>query len=76
MNPVSVLEPKLDPQDREVLCSAMRHCSATPNISKDGRASSCCATNRIWTLQIRWQNACSGLRAEKNRCSLHMLNRP
>ncbi|UVL34325.1 hypothetical protein LOY43_25905 [Pseudomonas sp. B21-041] len=38
MNPVSVLEPKLDPQDREVLCSAMRHCSATPNISKDGKS--------------------------------------
>lgn len=51
MNPVSVLEPKLDPQDREVLCSAMCHCSATPNISKDGKSlKQSCVAQRLGEL--------------------------
>lgn len=36
-NPVGILKPKLGPQDRKVLCSAICYCSGTPNISQDGR---------------------------------------
>lgn len=37
VNPVGVLEPKLDPQDKKVLCSAICYCSSTPNVSQDGK---------------------------------------
>ena len=33
VNTVGVLEPKLDPQDKNVLCSAICYCSSTPNVS-------------------------------------------
>lgn len=36
-NPVGILKPKLDPQDKNVLCSAICYCSSTPNISQDGK---------------------------------------
>lgn len=36
-NPVGVLDPKLDPQDKRVLCSAVCFCESTPNISEDGK---------------------------------------
>lgn len=36
-NPVGVLEPRLDPQDKKVLCSAICYCSSTPNVSQDGK---------------------------------------
>lgn len=36
-NPVGILKPKLDPQDKQVLCSAICYCSSTPNISQDGK---------------------------------------
>ncbi|MGY2293277.1 VRR-NUC domain-containing protein [Pseudomonas sp. SDO528_S397] len=36
-NAVGILEPKLDPQDKKVLCSAVCYCSSTPNISRDGK---------------------------------------
>lgn len=36
-NPVDLLEPKLDPRDKKVLCSAICYCSTTPNISQDGK---------------------------------------
>ncbi|UQY34199.1 VRR-NUC domain-containing protein [Pseudomonas fulva] len=36
-NPVGILQPKLDPQDRKVLCSAICYCSSTPNVSQNGR---------------------------------------
>ena len=34
---VRVAEPKIDPTDKKVLCSAMCHCNKAPNIGKDGR---------------------------------------
>lgn len=37
INPVGILKPKLDPQDKNVLCSAICYCSGTPNISQDGK---------------------------------------
>lgn len=37
INPVGILEPKLDPQDKKVLCSAICYCSTTPNVSQNGR---------------------------------------
>ncbi len=37
-NPVGTLEPRLDPQDKKVLCSAVCHCSSTPNLSQDGKS--------------------------------------
>lgn len=37
INPVGILEPKLSPQDKNVLCSAICYCSSTPNISRDGK---------------------------------------
>lgn len=37
INPVDLLEPKLDPRDKKVLCSAICYCSTTPNISQDGK---------------------------------------
>lgn len=36
-NPVGILDPNLDPQDKMVLCSAVCYCSSTPNISQDGK---------------------------------------
>ena len=37
INPVGILEPKLDPQDKKVLCSAICYCSTTPSVSQNGR---------------------------------------
>lgn len=37
-NPVGPLESRLDPQDKKVLCSAVCHCSSTPNLSQDGKS--------------------------------------
>ena len=52
MNPVSVLEPKLDPRDRKVLCSAMCYCRTKPNISTDGKKSlkQACVAQRLLEL--------------------------
>lgn len=36
-NPLNILEPKLAPQDKKVLCSAICYCSSTPNVSQDGK---------------------------------------
>lgn len=47
-NPVGTLEPRLDPQDKKVLCSAVCHCSSTPNLSQDGKASSRRAWHSGW----------------------------
>lgn len=51
INPVGVLEPKLDLQDLKVLCSAICYCSATPNISRDGRSlKQACVAQRLGEL--------------------------
>lgn len=34
---VSINQPRLDPQDKKVLCSAMCFCQATPNQAVDGK---------------------------------------
>ncbi|WP_272016601.1 VRR-NUC domain-containing protein [Pseudomonas aeruginosa] len=50
-NPVGILEPKLDPQDKQVLCSAICHCSSTPNVSQDGRnLKQACVAQRLGEL--------------------------
>ncbi|WP_311968365.1 VRR-NUC domain-containing protein [Pseudomonas baltica] len=51
INPVGILEPKLDPQDKKVLCSAICYCSATPNVSRDGRSlKQACVAQRLGEL--------------------------
>lgn len=37
-HPVGVQTPKLAPQDKKVLCSAVCYCSSTPNTSVDGKS--------------------------------------
>lgn len=49
--PVGILQPKLDPQDKRVLCSAICYCSSTPNISQDGRSlKQACVAQRLGEL--------------------------
>jgi hypothetical protein len=51
INPVGILEPKLDPQDKKVLCSAICYCSATPNVSQDGKnLKQACVAQRLGEL--------------------------
>ena len=51
INPVGILEPKLDPQDKKVLCSAICYCSATPNVSQDGKSlKQACVAQRLGEL--------------------------
>ncbi|MGE7955069.1 VRR-NUC domain-containing protein [Pseudomonas sp. NPDC089530] len=51
INPVGILEPKLDPQDKQVLCSAICYCSATPNVSQDGKSlKQACVAQRLGEL--------------------------
>ncbi|CAI9007524.1 VRR-NUC domain-containing protein [Pseudomonas chlororaphis] len=51
INPVGILEPKLDPQDKQVLCSAICYCSATPNVSHDGKnLKQACVAQRLGEL--------------------------
>lgn len=50
-NPVGTLEPRLDPQDKKVLCSAVCHCSSTPNLSQDGKSlKQACVAQRLGEL--------------------------
>ncbi|QXH49824.1 VRR-NUC domain-containing protein [Pseudomonas fakonensis] len=50
-NPVGILEPNLDPQDKMVLCSAVCYCSSTPNISQDGKSlKQACVAQRLGEL--------------------------
>lgn len=50
-NPVRTGQPELDPQDKRVLCSAVCYCSATPNISQDGRnLKQACVAQRLGEL--------------------------
>ena len=47
-NPVGTLESRLDPQDKKVLCSAVCHCSSTPNLSQDGKSlKQACVAQRL-----------------------------
>lgn len=51
INPVGILKPKLDPQDKNVLCSAICYCSGTPNISQDGKhLKQACVAQRLGEL--------------------------
>lgn len=50
-NPVGILKPSLDPQDKEVLCSAICYCSSTPNISQNGKSlKQACVAQRLGEL--------------------------
>ncbi|WP_371228235.1 VRR-NUC domain-containing protein [Pseudomonas sp. QE6] len=50
-NPVGILEPNLDPQDKKVLCSAICYCSSTPNVSQDGKSlKQACVAQRLGEL--------------------------
>lgn len=50
-NPVGILEPKLDSQDKKVLCSAICYCSSTPNVSQDGKnLKQACVAQRLGEL--------------------------
>ena len=50
-NPVGTLEPRLDPQDKKVLCSAVCHCTSTPNLSQDGKSlKQACVAQRLGEL--------------------------
>ncbi|MEL7967234.1 VRR-NUC domain-containing protein [Vreelandella neptunia] len=50
-NPVRIAEPRLDPQDEKVLCSAICYCSSTPNISRDGKnLKQSCVSQRLGEL--------------------------
>lgn len=50
-NPVGILDPKLDPQDKQVLCSAICYCSTTPNVSQNGRnLKQACVAQRLGEL--------------------------
>lgn len=50
-NPVGTLESRLDPQDKKVLCSAVCHCSSTPNLSQDGKSlKQACVAQRLGEL--------------------------
>ncbi|ROL84409.1 nuclease [Pseudomonas chlororaphis] len=51
INPAGILEPKLDPQDKQVLCSAICYCNATPNVSQDGKSlKQACVAQRLGEL--------------------------
>ncbi|SFC54832.1 VRR-NUC domain-containing protein [Pseudomonas citronellolis] len=50
-NPLNILEPKLAPQDKKVLCSAICYCSSTPNVSQDGKnLKQACVAQRLGEL--------------------------
>lgn len=50
-NPVGILEPGLDPQDKKVLCSAICYCSGTPNVGQDGKnLKQACVAQRLGEL--------------------------
>lgn len=50
-NAVGTLKPKLDSQDKKVLCSAICYCSSTPNISQDGKSlKQSCVAQRLGEL--------------------------
>ena len=54
INQVGILQPKLDPQDKKVLCSAICYCSATPNVSQDGKnLKQSCVAQRLGELDER-----------------------
>lgn len=49
--PIRTGQPELDSQDKKVLCSAVCYCSATPNISQDGRnLKQACVAQRLGEL--------------------------
>ncbi|TBU76895.1 nuclease [Pseudomonas daroniae] len=51
VNPLGTLEPKLDPQDKNVLCSAICYCSTTPNVSQNGKSlKQACVAQRLGEL--------------------------
>lgn len=57
-NPVGTLEPRLDPQDKKVLCSAVCHCTSTPNLSQDGKSlKQACVAQRLGELDEVLQDA-------------------
>ncbi len=63
-NPVGTLEPRLDPQDKKVLCSAVCHCSSTPNLSQDGKSlKQACVAQRLGELDEILQGRSPSLQA-------------